>query len=260
VSQIRSKVRLIAHRGWSARFPENSLAAFAAACAAGAHELEFDVRCTADGVPVVCHDPEVDRVSDLSGAVRDLSYRELQHATMRDAGGKPCLTDLGFPTLEQVLALFSDHVGLNIHIKALDDEATALYLLRDRLTLQGRPDVYIAGDEEVLEAACRICPDIPRCCLSRRREPDHLISQALRYRCAGVQFSHKCYDGGHVAAAKAYGLFTNLFFADTCEEVRRALRNGVEAILTNDVGALKGFGDRPHSTPSARAVGSHPQM
>ena len=50
--------RLCAHRGLSLAMPENSIPSFAAALACGAHEIEFDLWLSADGVPVVCQDPD----------------------------------------------------------------------------------------------------------------------------------------------------------------------------------------------------------
>ena len=68
---------LIAHRGFSTVAPENTLAAFEAAIDAGAEILECDVQLTADGVPVIVHDPTLDRTTDGSGAVRDLAWSEV---------------------------------------------------------------------------------------------------------------------------------------------------------------------------------------
>ena len=57
-------MKLCAHRGLSHACPENTLPAFGAAIALGVDEIEFDLWLSADGVPVVCHDPRVDRTTD----------------------------------------------------------------------------------------------------------------------------------------------------------------------------------------------------
>ena len=59
-------MKIVAHRGYCARFPENSLAAFEQAIAAGADYLETDVRIAADGVPVCWHDPDLGRVTGVA--------------------------------------------------------------------------------------------------------------------------------------------------------------------------------------------------
>ncbi len=65
---------VIGHRGASAEAPENTLAAFRLALQHGADALELDVHVTADGVPVVLHDPTLDRTTDRSGAVAVLPW------------------------------------------------------------------------------------------------------------------------------------------------------------------------------------------
>ncbi|HEY7878686.1 MAG TPA: glycerophosphodiester phosphodiesterase family protein, partial [Gemmatimonadaceae bacterium] len=69
---------VIAHRGAAALAPENTIAAFERAIADGAEGLELDVHVTADDVPVVIHDPTVDRTTDRAGAVATLSLKALR--------------------------------------------------------------------------------------------------------------------------------------------------------------------------------------
>jgi len=74
---------LVAHRGFSAVAPENTLSAFCAALQHGANAIEFDVQLSADGVPVIIHDATVDRTTDGSGNVRDKTLTQLKQL---DAG------------------------------------------------------------------------------------------------------------------------------------------------------------------------------
>ncbi|MDH3915170.1 MAG: glycerophosphodiester phosphodiesterase family protein [Chromatiales bacterium] len=69
--------RLIAHRGWASRYPENSLEALEAALDAGARFVEFDVQLSADGVPVLLHDSTLDRTAALPGCVHDMDWGRL---------------------------------------------------------------------------------------------------------------------------------------------------------------------------------------
>jgi glycerophosphoryl diester phosphodiesterase len=71
---------VIGHRGASADAPENTLPAFALALAQGADALELDVHATADGVPVVIHDPTLDRTTDRRGAVAGLGAEDVRAA------------------------------------------------------------------------------------------------------------------------------------------------------------------------------------
>ncbi|PRP92806.1 Glycerophosphoryl diester phosphodiesterase [Enhygromyxa salina] len=105
----------IAHRGGASLRPEATLIAFENALAVGADVLEFDLHASSDGVIVVMHDDTVDRTTDGSGAIKDMSFDELR---MLDAG-YTFTTDGGetypyrgmglqIPTLEEVFEAFPD--------------------------------------------------------------------------------------------------------------------------------------------------------
>ncbi len=102
----------IAHRGASARKPENTLAAFREALAMGIRDLECDVRLSRDGRIVVIHDAKVDRTTDGSGRVADLTLTELRAL---DAGGGERI-----PLLEELLAILTPDASLVVEIKEDD--------------------------------------------------------------------------------------------------------------------------------------------
>lgn len=105
-----------AHRGASALAPENTLAAFREAEAAGADGLELDVHLSRDGVPVVIHDDTVDRTTNGSGAVDTMTFREIRSL---DAGrwfGRQFAGEQ-VPALDEVFQLVGDRLRLNIEIK-----------------------------------------------------------------------------------------------------------------------------------------------
>ena len=68
----------ISHRGGTVSEPENTKAAFQNAIDNGTDQLEFDVQRTSDGVLVVIHDETIDRTTDGTGNVRDLSFDEIR--------------------------------------------------------------------------------------------------------------------------------------------------------------------------------------
>jgi glycerophosphoryl diester phosphodiesterase len=104
------------HRGAMAREPENTMASFERARALGADEIEFDVRLTADGVPVVHHDENLGRVVNGEGPVRTHTWSELSRLRVR---GRHRI-----PTLDDVLALTG--IRFQIEIKdARDAESVA---------------------------------------------------------------------------------------------------------------------------------------
>ena len=230
---------LIAHRGWSTRFPENSLPAFAAAVAAGADELEFDVRVSADGVPFVIHDSTIDRTTDGTGKVADLTATELKRVNLKDENGK-VIPGLSIPTLQEVLASFLGQVGLNIHIKALDERCTPLYLIQT-ITPFHYKSFYLAGSREVLEAALRICPHIPRCLIQGRKDTDldKVFATAHDLWCERIQFFKGYYQEQDIQTCLEHGFIPNLYWADEPLEAERAFRSGVIGLLTNDIGPIR---------------------
>ena len=74
---------VIGHRGAAGEVPENTIVSFRHALASGAHVLESDVRLTRDGVPVLCHDADVDRITEGRGAIGEMDLAALQQL---DAG------------------------------------------------------------------------------------------------------------------------------------------------------------------------------
>lgn len=108
---------MVAHRGASARVPENTLAAFEAAVADGADVVELDVRLTADGIPVVLHDPDVSATTEGTGFVHELSLREVKRLdASRGQGDRQEI-----PTLAEALETIRG-VGANLEIKNLPGE------------------------------------------------------------------------------------------------------------------------------------------
>ena len=108
---------LIAHRGYSAIAPENTLASFQAALEQPIIGVEFDVHLSADGVPVVIHDATVERTTHGEGKIAAKTVKELQSL---DAGSwfDPRFSQETIPTLDAVLDLFSaSNVQLYIELK-----------------------------------------------------------------------------------------------------------------------------------------------
>src|SRR6266550_1324398 len=108
---------IVGHRGASAVAPENTLAAFSRAIADGAEGIEFDVRLSRDGVPMVIHDASLRRTASIDSLVSDLSSEELleidvgswfAQATIdtRTPLAASTYSGVKLPTLAQVLQLF----------------------------------------------------------------------------------------------------------------------------------------------------------
>jgi len=131
---------LLGHRGARATrsIPENTLASFDLALSHGCDGFEFDVRLTADGRPVICHDPNIHGVEISEAGVTDL--REL-------------------PVLDQVLARYQDKAFLDIEVKVAGLESIVIRALEAHPPRRGF--VVSSFLPEVLLAMRNLAPDIP---------------------------------------------------------------------------------------------------
>lgn len=101
-----SYIYVAAHRGWSARYPENTMEAFRAAASLGVDQIETDVHETKDGELVIIHDATVNRTTNGSGKVADMTLAELKQL---DAGIYMGLEFAGcrIPTLREFMDFVS---------------------------------------------------------------------------------------------------------------------------------------------------------
>ncbi len=111
-----SKFLKIAHRGYSQILPENTIPAFLKAVESGADMIEFDVHLSRDGRTVVIHDNDVDRTSDGSGFVKDMTLQELKELDFNFLK-IPYPGKISIPTLEEVIDAVPAHIILNIELK-----------------------------------------------------------------------------------------------------------------------------------------------
>lgn len=125
------------HRGFNSVAPENTLPAFASAISLGAEEIEFDLWPTADGEIAVCHDPTVDRTTDSSGSIHEMTAEEVRRC---DAGVKFGREFAGvkIPFFEEVLEQFANRTVMNIHIKSLDCQIPRSEAVTQRLKALGQ--------------------------------------------------------------------------------------------------------------------------
>lgn len=111
---------IFAHRGASMHAPENTLEAFRLALEMGADGIELDITPSADGAPMVIHDPNLERTTNGKGDVRQLSAAEIQRY---DAGVKfgGKYSGVHVPTLREVFEAFGDRTRYNLDMKTFYD-------------------------------------------------------------------------------------------------------------------------------------------
>jgi len=146
---------VIGHRGAAGTHPENTLASFAAALELGAQILESDVHVTRDGVPVLLHDPRVDRVTEAQGLASDLTWDELcaldAGYRFEDATGGHPARGRGhrIPSLEQAFECFPE-ARFNLEIKS--DRGAAIQTTLDLVERFDRSDrtLLAAGEDDLM--------------------------------------------------------------------------------------------------------------
>ncbi len=109
-------MHIIAHRGYSASFPENTLLAFQEAIKAGAWMIETDVRLSADEVPMIFHDSSLRRVCGRHEGIEELSSTILGTIDV-SRYFDPKLSTQFLPTLEEMLLAIHGKIGIILEIK-----------------------------------------------------------------------------------------------------------------------------------------------
>ena len=123
-NELKKRPWVVAHRGYRAKYPENTIAAFEAAIAAEADMIELDICLTSDRIPVVIHDKTLDRTTNSKGLVSAHTLAELKEL---DAGSWFGAEFKGeaIPTLEELMMKIKGRITVNIEIKPESFEAPA---------------------------------------------------------------------------------------------------------------------------------------
>ena len=109
---------LIAHRGYAAKYPENTVIAFTKAIIAGAQFIECDVQLSADQVPILFHDAGLARICGQPGAINDYPLTDLQkfHAALPDKFGNK-FTEVPIATLQDLIDLLKQHPSVTAFVE-----------------------------------------------------------------------------------------------------------------------------------------------
>lgn len=105
-------ISILGHRGYRAKFTENTLEAFEKAIEFGADGIEYDTRLTKDKVPVVLHDDNLERLSGKNIKLSDITFEELQKIKL-DNGQS-------VPKVEDVLKVLDESSFLNLEVKEVE--------------------------------------------------------------------------------------------------------------------------------------------
>lgn len=237
---------ILAHRGASAYAPENTLAAFRLAQELGADGIELDVQLTRDKIPIVIHDFTVDRTTDGTGRVRNLTMGEIARL---DAGFWKTEDYRGekIPTLSQVFDALADWLNpigrarpclINVELKTTrvrtDGLERAVLNVIARHGVENRV-LLSSFDPLSLYRAKKINPRVPRGLLYCSDMPIYLRERWFQFLTA-PQALHPEYpliNARFMENARAKKLQVNTWTVDDPDQARRLAELGVHAIITN---------------------------
>ncbi|MFC4543637.1 glycerophosphodiester phosphodiesterase [Halosolutus amylolyticus] len=211
-------MRLIAHRGFAATAPENTVAAVRTA-AEYADAVEFDVRRCGSGELVVIHDETIDRVTGRDGTVADTDLAELQTASVLDS-------DERIPTLEAVLSAVPPSVELNLEMKARGIAADVLDAIADvdnRVVATSflEPELRAIRDRDESQPIGLL--------VSRRL--DAPVSTAVELDCDVIGAGYwRCLTTGLVPRAKSVGLEVHAWPIERLRLAKLLDRCGVDCV------------------------------
>ena len=238
------KPLVIGHAAAAGEAPANTLAGVRASLDAGADAMEIDVQISADGVPVLMHDLTVDRTTNATGAVRELTLAALRSA---DAGsGEPV------PTLDEVLSLVAGRLTLMCEVKsdpALPAPERALVdaILRDVAKHEAEAWFAVQSfDPSIVEYARQAAPRVSAAIISPPVDEagmNRLLGGLLRRGGQALSVEHHCVTRELVLQAKRRQVTLWCWTADDEADWARLVEAGVDGIITNFPHRLRTFLD-----------------
>jgi glycerophosphoryl diester phosphodiesterase len=230
---------LIGHRGAAARAPENTLASLRLAHAEGASWVEFDVKLTADSVPILMHDDRLGRTTDGRGRVAKIGYDDL---ALLDAGGwfSPEFEGEPVPSLRAALETCAElGLGINVELKPCpgraEETAKTVVAMVDELWPDNLPQpLFSSFDRPSLLTVKAIKPDA-RCGYLCTRIPKHWPNALARYGCSTLNASNRWIRQRHINAASARNVPILVYTVNDPARARKLIEAGVTTVFTDNV-------------------------
>ena len=235
-------MEIIAHRGYSAKAPENTLAALDAALEAGADAVEFDIQTGGDGLPVLFHDDMLSRTTNGVGPVR---RRTLIQMKALDAGKwfSPEFAGEKIPSLSEAFEHLGERVG---HIYAevkgfreMEDLDRMVHITEKTGALERT--TFIAMNWTLLDRMRTTRPGISiGFIVTKANQADEALQRASGDPAALIDYDARLLlaDPELARRTSAAGVDTAVWTVDSTEDATRLAEMGVRRITTNEVGRL----------------------
>ena len=229
----------IAHRGAGKLAPENTLAALRLGAAHGYRAFECDLKLSADGVPFLLHDAELERTSSGTGTASRLNWSELSRLDAgawhgRGFAGEP------LPSLDGIAAYcIRNGFALNIEIKPTpgDEANTGRVVAAEAARLwdtQPVPPLLSSFEPEALKAARHAAPALPRAWLLDDLH-DGWFDAVQSLGCVAVVTHFRLMNATLIAQLHAANLRALVYTVNDALEARRLVALGIDGIITDAV-------------------------
>lgn len=226
--------KIFAHRGYSGKYPENTMIAFKKALECGVDGIELDIQLTKDGEVVIIHDETIDRTTTGKGFVIDYTYEELEKF---DASFK--FKDLGFnkiPTLREYFQLVKDYdIVTNVELKTGINEYLGIeekvWELIKEYNLEEKVIISSFNHFSVMRMK-KIAPQLKYGFLSE----DWIIDAGKYTHSHGVQCYHPRFNNlvpNVIKELKKYNLEINTWTVNLEEDMKYLYSNNIDVIITN---------------------------
>lgn len=240
---------IIAHRGYKAKYPENTLASFEAAVACGAPMIELDITLTRDRKIVVIHDDTLNRTTSGRGAVMDFTLTELKQL---DAGAwfSPAFQGQTIPTLEELFHWIHPPVLLNIEIKtsafephhppdAIENQLVDMIRANHRMQ-----QVLVSSFEPgFLINIARQHPDISLALLSKKKADNAVVSFCKKYNIVSWNPNHRILTPDQVRRMHQHNIAVFPYTVNRLKDAKKLINMGVDGFFTDDPVRMMDQGD-----------------
>jgi len=235
-NKLDSPTRVIAHRGFSARAPENTLTAIRQAIEVGADMVEVDVTMTADGHVVCLHDETLDRTTDGQGLPTDLTLEAIQKL---DAGSwfAPGYAGERIPTLTEVFETVKDRILINVEIKPEAVEHDVVPKVAAIIVEHEMLDSVVVSSfsPEALRRMKTTDPAVITATLFNKevhtdRDPLEIV---LEVGSRGFNISSKRVTPKMIERCHRHGIPVAVYTVNEAPDMRRLIEMGVDAVFSD---------------------------
>lgn len=260
----------VSHRSVVADVPENSIAAFTLADAAGVDFIETDVYLSADGIPVIIHSSSVDYMTEGTGKVEEKTLAELKELHLWGPGDifRETYPDERIPTLAEFFDLMKSS-KLRVFLEIKSDNEAICQLVADMITKYGYEDrmVIIGFNEKLLAKIRKLLPSVPCGALySAGSFATGTVGERLQkitsYDCfadVGTVFGAVTAEYLHGAALRGIPVATWTYTADMAEAYSEhflAGSDGLTAEVIEGTGGVLRYLSAEYSEPAVKDDGS----